>query len=78
MVEATLTITCDEIMAERDRLMVEANNKLNQLASTGTAMLVEGHQNLTLQHIFASWYSQSTPMPSSDLQDCPSELKVRI
>jgi hypothetical protein len=48
MVEATTTITCDEISAERDRLMVAANNKLNQLASKGTTMLVEGHQGLTL------------------------------
>ncbi len=77
MVEAT-TITSDKIMAERDRLTVAAINKLNQLASTGTAMLVEGTQGLTLQHIFASWHTQETPMPSSDPQDSPTELQVQI
>jgi hypothetical protein len=40
-------------MAERDSITVVAINKLNQLASTGTAMLVQGAQDLTLQHIFA-------------------------
>ncbi len=49
MVEATTKITCDEIMAERDRLTVAATNMLNQLASTGTAMLMEGAQDLSLQ-----------------------------
>jgi hypothetical protein len=48
MVEATTTITCDEIMAERDRLTVVAIFILNQLASKGTAMLLEGAQDLTL------------------------------
>jgi adenylosuccinate synthase len=78
MVEATKTITCDEIMAERDRLMVAVSNKLNQLASTGTTMLIEGHQGLTLQHIFFPWQSQSTAMPSSGPQECSNELKVRM
>ncbi len=49
MVEVTTKITCDEIMAERDRLTVAAINMLDQLASTGTTMLVEGAQDLTLQ-----------------------------
>ena len=49
MVEATDKITCDEIMAERDRLTVAAISMLNQLASTGTAMLLEGAQDVTLQ-----------------------------
>ncbi len=40
MVEATTKITCEEIIAERDRLTVAAINMLNQLASTGTMMLV--------------------------------------
>ncbi len=48
MEEAKTTITCDEIIAERDRLTVAAIKKLNQLATTGSAMLVEGHQGLTL------------------------------
>ena len=74
MVELTQTITCDLIMAERDRLTLSAINKLNQLASTGTVMLVEGAQDLTLQHIFASWHLQETPMPSSDPQNSPTEL----
>ena len=65
-------------MAERDRLTVSAINKLNQLAVTGAAMLVEGYQALTLQHIFASWHLQGTPMPSSEPQDCQSELKVEM
>ncbi len=42
MVEATAKITCDEIVAERDRLTVAVTNMLNQLASTGTTMLLEG------------------------------------
>ena len=49
MVEATTKITCDEIMSERDRLTVAATKMLNQLASTGSAMLLEGAQDLTLQ-----------------------------
>jgi hypothetical protein len=49
MVEAKTKITCDEIIAERDRLTVAAINMLNQLASTGTTMLVVGAQDLTLQ-----------------------------
>ncbi len=49
MVEATTTITCDEIMAERNRLTMAAIIMLDQLASTGTAMLVEGAQDLTLK-----------------------------
>jgi hypothetical protein len=77
MVEATQKITCDLIMVERDRLALAAMNKLNQLASTGTAMVVEGTQGLTLQHIFASWHPQCTPMPT-DPQDCPSELNVQM
>jgi len=48
MVEATAKITCDEIMAERDRLTVAATNMLNQLASTGTALLLKGAQDVTL------------------------------
>ena len=48
MLEATTKITCDEIMAERDRLTVAATNMLNRLASTGTVMLVIGAQDLTL------------------------------
>ena len=44
MEEAKAIITCDEIIAERDRLTVAAINKLNQIALTGSAMLVEGHQ----------------------------------
>ena len=80
MEEAKAIITCDEIIAERDRLTVAAINKLNQIALTGSAMLVEGHQGLTLQHIFACWYSQGTPMPNSaptptsDLQERTSEF----
>ena len=65
-------------MAERDHLTEIAISKLNQLVSVGTAMLVEGAQGITLQHIFASWYAQGTPMPSSDKQDHRTELQVGI
>ena len=41
-------ITCDEIIAERDRLTEVAIAKLNVLSSMGTAMVVEGAQGLTL------------------------------
>ena len=47
MVEATDKITCDEIMAERDRLTVAATNMLNQLALTGV-LLLKAAQDVTL------------------------------
>ncbi len=78
MVEVITQITCDKIMAERDRLTAAATNMLNLLATTGTAMLLKGAQDLTLQKIFASWHSQELQIPSSDPQDRPNELQVQI
>jgi hypothetical protein len=71
------TITCLEIMMERDRLMVAAFNILNQLASKGAQMVKEGEHGLTLQHIFLSWHSQGDQKPISS-PDCLNELRVKI
>jgi len=48
ILEHPSAITCDEIIAERDRLTEVAIAKLNFLSSMGTAMVVEGAQGLTL------------------------------
>jgi hypothetical protein len=76
ILEHTPTITCDEIIAERDRLTAAAIGKLIFLASMGTAMVVEEAKGLTLKHIFASWQEQKTHILRPDPQDCPSELQA--
>ena len=71
------TITCEEIMVERDRLIFAAFTTLCELASTGVQTVKEGSHDLTLSQIFVSWHSQGarTLICSSD---CSSELRAQI